>query len=163
MRYDGPLRGSSKGQRHGHGHGGYKSTQRDGISSSFKSTRIEERASSDAEHLDGIPAHTIDPEDSSSGHSNDEEEHELNKAQIKPYNKLLQHLAATSQPQHKKRKLNQLEERGVVESSENEEDLEEEPGDLELLGADDLIDSGDEELGAEGGIFGPLHICERLD
>lgn len=160
MRHAGPVRGSSSGQRYGRGRGGYKSVQRDRKPSSFNTTRIEENASSDAEHSDEVSAHKIDQEDSSTGYSNDEE-HEPNKAQVKPYNMLLQHLAATPQPQHKRRKMNETENIEDAEKLENYEDLVEEPEESEALGADDFIDPEDE-LEPGGGSFGPVNIDERL-
>lgn len=153
MRQDRPARGSNKGQRHGRGRGGYRSTQKTGMPSLFKTARIEERASSDAEFSDGIPAQTMDSEDNSSGYSNDEEEQELDKAQTRPYNMLLQHLATTLQPQHKKRKRNVIEETEYAENLESDTDLVEVSEDLENLEADDLIDSEDE-VGPQRGNFG---------
>lgn len=131
--------------------------QRERIPSSLKPTRIEKGASSEADHSDEMVADTIDPEDSSSGYSNDEEEHELNKARIKPYNMLLQQLAANSQPPQKKRKINEPKEREDAENLENDEDLVEELEELESFEADDLIGSGDE-VEPQGGDCGPFNI-----
>ena len=87
VRYHGSARGSSRGQRHGYGRRGrgHKSTQKNGTLSSFKVTRIEEKARNDSELSDSI-VQTIDPSDSSSGYSDDEAEPGLDEAQIKPYN-----------------------------------------------------------------------------
>lgn len=154
MRHDGPPRGSSRGQRHGRGRGGYKSPQRNGVSSRFRTTRIEEKSSSDSEHSDRVPAQTLSLGGSSSGYSDDEAKQGLDKAQVKPYNALLQHLIKTPQPQQKKRKIDEIEETEDAESSENDKDFVEEPEDSEMGGDDDHVDS-DDEMGPQGGTFAP--------
>lgn len=161
MRHHGSARGSSNGQRHGYGRGGYKSTQKNGASSSFKTARIEERTGNDSEHSDSIPAQTIDPKDSSSGYSDDEAEQEPDMAQIKPYNMLLQYLATTPQPQHKKRKIKETEEREDAETTENDKDFVEEPEDLEFWGEDEHVDL-DDDVGPQEGSFGSFNVYERL-
>lgn len=163
VRYHGSARGSSQGQRRGNGRGGrgHKSTQKNRTSSSFKITRTEEKAGSDSEHSDPIAAQTIDPSDSSSGYSDDEAEQGLDEAQIKPYNLLLQRLAAIPQPKNKKRKINETEEKELAESSENDKDLVEEPEDLEIWGEDDHVDS-DDDVGPQGGNLGFFNVRESL-
>lgn len=155
MWHDGTV--NSKGQGRDRGSGGYKSTRRNRNSSSFKPSRIKESASSDSGHSDDILAPQIDTEDSSSGSSDNEEDRELNKTQSNSYNMLLQHLAATSQPPHKKRKMNETETVEDAERLEDGEDLVEGPEDMETLAADDLTDSGDE-VGPERGDYGPFKI-----
>lgn len=155
MRHHSPARGSSKGQRHGYGRGGHKSTPKNRMSSSFKTTRIEEKASSDSERSDSIAAQTIHPRESSAGYSDDEAEQGQDKAQINPYTMLLQHLATTPQPQpqKKKRKRHETEEKEHAESSENDKDFVEEAENLEVWGEDDYVDS-DDEVGPQEGTLG---------
>ena len=161
MRYDGPTRASSRGQGHGRGRGGYKSTRRNAVTSRFKTTRIEEKASSDSEHSDRIPAQIVDSGDSSSGFSDDEAEQGLDKAKTKAYDMLLQHLASTPQPQQKKRKIRETEEREDAESSENDKDFVEELEDSEIWGEDDHVDL-DDEVGPQGGNLFLQYPCETL-
>lgn len=161
-RHGGGVRGRSTGKWNGGARGGNKATQRNRNPPSFNTTRVEENLTSDNEDSDEISRNKIGLEDISNGYSDDDEEQELNEAQIKPYNLLLQHLTATAQPQRKKRKIKETEISEYSENLENGHDLIEEPEDSEASGADDIINLGDE-VELEGGSFNPVQNYKRLN
>lgn len=157
---NGQARASSKGKIFGRGQGN-KSGQRGGKLPSFKPTRIEEKTSSDTDDPDEVLSDQSTPKNSFDSYSSDDdEEGEPDNTQIKSYSRLLESLAANTQPQRKKRKTNQTETSGDVENLEIDKDVVDEPEDLEAFGADELIDPG-EDLEAHEGNFSPSTIFRR--
>lgn len=159
VRHTFPARGSQAGQSNVYEGENNQLKPRNGKRPTSP-TRIEENAHSDDERSGEVISHKKYLKGDSENDSYDDQVQEPNAAQIRPYNRLLQRLTTTAQPQRKKRKSDTTRTVENVVDSGFDNDFVEESEELKALGADELVDPEDE-VEIEGGSFNPIYVWTR--